>query len=83
MRFAQKMISLYFDNISYQDIIIHVDITYCCQGTGFKLVHCCAIFLCEIDDHHRNPNNNDRDHLVGQLTRFSPAPSLEVKSMST
>ena len=21
-----------------------------------------------IDDHHRNPNNNERDHLVGQLT---------------
>ena len=23
----------------------------------------------ETDDHHRNPNINDRDHLVGQLTR--------------
>ena len=22
----------------------------------------------QLDDHHRNPNNNDRDHLVGQLT---------------
>ena len=31
------MISTYFDHISYQDIIIHVDITKCCQGIGFKL----------------------------------------------
>jgi len=23
----------------------------------------------QLDDHHRNPNNNDRDHLVGQLTK--------------
>ena len=23
----------------------------------------------QLDDHHRNPNSNDRDHLVGQLTR--------------
>ena len=22
----------------------------------------------QLDDHHSNPNNNDRDHLVGQLT---------------
>ena len=22
----------------------------------------------QLDDHHRNPNTNDRDHLVGQLT---------------
>ena len=22
----------------------------------------------QLDDHHRKPNNNDRDHLVGQLT---------------
>ena len=38
------------------------------------IAHCCAIFLChlvsEIYDHHRNPNNNDRDHLDGQLTRL-------------
>ena len=36
------------------------------SGSGVAVAHCCAIFLC--DDHHRNPNNNDRDHLVGQLT---------------
>ena len=39
------------------------------------LAHCCAIFLWslgrEIDDHHRNPNINDRDHLVGQLTNLT------------
>ena len=26
----------------------------------------------QLDDHHRNPNNNDRDHLVGQLTSDLP-----------
>ena len=25
----------------------------------------------QLDDQHRNPNNNDRDHLVGQLTKLS------------
>ena len=25
-----------------------------------------------IDDHHRNPNINDRDHQVGQLTNSPP-----------
>ena len=33
------------------------------------IVHCCTKFLCcldaEIDDHHRNPNMKNRDHLVG------------------
>ena len=33
-----------------------------------------------IDDHHRNPNNNDKDHLVGQLTRLNvTASSLTCK----
>ena len=31
----------------------------------------CYISLWNIDDNHRNPNNNDRDHLVGQLTNES------------
>ena len=26
----------------------------------------------QLDDHHRNPNTNGRDHLVGQLTRGAP-----------
>ena len=35
----------------------------------FLLIHCCAIFLCHLGrGHHGNPNSNDRDHLVGQLT---------------
>ena len=40
-------------------------------GGPLHLAHCCAIFLCYLgrDDHYRNPNINDRDHLVGQLTR--------------
>ena len=25
---------------------------------------------CQLDDHHRNPNMKNRDHLVGSLTRF-------------
>ena len=38
------------------------------------IAHCSAVFLCYLgreifcDDHHRNPNINYRDHLVGQLT---------------
>ena len=36
------------------------------------LVHCCTLSLwylgAETDDQHRNPNMNDKDHLVGQLT---------------
>ena len=35
----------------------------------------------QLDDHHRNPNSNDRDHLVGQLTR-STSPSLSSWSLS-
>ena len=46
------------------------------QSTStIPLVHCCTLFLCyldaeigEIDDQYRNPNINNRDHLVGQLT---------------
>ena len=38
------------------------------------LAHRCTIFLCiwdgkYIEDQHRNTNMNDKDHLVGQLTR--------------
>ena len=29
------------------------------------------LFVIWVDDPHRNPNSNDRDHLVGQLTRLS------------
>ena len=29
-----------------------------------------------MDDHHRNPNSNDSDHLVGQLTTEPSAPVL-------
>ena len=50
----------------YRDIVTF-------KPEGEKLVHCCTLSLCylgtETDDHHRNPNINDRDHLVGQLTR--------------
>ena len=28
----------------------------------------------QLDDQYRNPNNNNRDHLVGQLTRWQVAP---------
>ena len=40
--------------------------TSCSQGSTLS----CAIFLRYLgrDDHHKNPNINDRDHLVGQLT---------------
>ena len=36
-----------------------------------------TIFLCiwdgKYDDQHRNPNMNNKDHQVGQLTKFSHA----------
>ena len=34
------------------------------------VAHCCTIFLYYLrrDDHHRNPNINDKDHLIGHLT---------------
>ena len=35
---------------------------------GVRLVHCCTIFLC-CWDHYRNQNTNNKDHLVGSLTR--------------
>ena len=42
----------------------------------FMLAYCCTIFLghlgMEIDDRHRNPNINIRDHLVGQSTTLMP-----------
>ena len=38
----------------------------------FGVAYCYTIFLCclgfEIDDQHRNPNINNKDHHVGQLT---------------
>ena len=49
------------------------------------LAHCCAIFLWslgrEIDDHHRNPNINDSDHLVGRLTT-EPSASVLTSAVS-
>ena len=33
-----------------------------------ELFHCYITGWRNIDDHHRNPNINDRDHLFGQLT---------------
>ena len=54
--------------------------------TRYILAHRCTIFLCYLgaeiydeiymiydeiyDDQDRNPNLNNRDHLVGQLTRY-------------
>ena len=40
------------------------------RASRSRLVHCCTIFLCCLDagcwnDHHRNPNMKNRDHLVG------------------
>ena len=38
------------------------------------IAHCCAVFsvilVGRMYDHHRTPNRNDRDHLVGQLTSY-------------
>ena len=43
---------------------------------GIDLAHRCTIFLCYLGgDQYRNPNINDRDHLVGQLTRIDPTSS--------
>ena len=37
-----------------------------------SLAHCCAIFLCYLgSDRHQYPMSNNKDHLVGQLTRSS------------
>ena len=52
------------------------------DGLGWVVVHCCTLFLCyldaEIDDQYRNPNINNRDHLVGQLTTSTGTPALPV-----
>ena len=36
-------------------------------GVGEWVVHCCTLSLCylgaETDDHHRNPNIKNKDHL--------------------
>ena len=32
----------------------------------------------QLDNHHRNPNSNDRDHLVGQLTRLPLGPHAQL-----
>ena len=46
------------------------------RKVGICLVHSCTIFLCcpngEIDDPYRGPNMNDRENLVGLLTRICP-----------
>ena len=54
-----------------------------------SLAHCCAIFICLTNIwvekyifHHRNPNNNGRDHLVGQLTRSSLAIARTLNVIS-
>ena len=40
------------------------------RGGGAPLAHCCAIFLCYLGcDRHQYPMSNNKDHLVGQLTR--------------
>ena len=44
------------------------------MGWGIALVYCCALSLCclgaETDDQYRNPNVNNKDHPVGQLTEI-------------
>ena len=42
--------------------------------------HRCTIFLCYLgcDDQYRNPNINDRDHLVGQITKWEVAKKKYV-----
>ena len=34
----------------------------------------------QLDDQHRNPNMNNKDHLVGRLTRGTPPPPRPVGS---
>ena len=32
----------------------------------------------QLDDQHRNTNMNDKDHLVGQLTRVDPTNIVDI-----
>ena len=36
----------------------------------------------QLDDHYRNPNMNNKDHLVGQLTTQAVAPQFEICLLS-
>ena len=38
-------------------------------GRPTQLIYISDIYLLFVDDQHRNTNMNDKDHLVGQLTR--------------
>ena len=40
------------------------------EEARWELVHSCTLFLCCLDDPYRNPNMNNDDHWVGQLTRW-------------
>ena len=41
-----------------------ISLPYLC---ALLIIHCCSIFLWDLvcDGHNRNPNNNERNHLVG------------------
>ena len=45
-----------------------------------EVAHRCTILLCYLgcDDQYRNPNINDRDHLVGQITKWEVAKKKYV-----
>ena len=54
-------------------------------GSTWRLAHRCTIFICylgceidEIDDQHRNPNINNKDHQVGQLTTWRPEAIFSI-----
>ena len=54
-------------------------------GSTWRLTHRCTIFICylgceidEIDDQHRNPNMNNKDHQVGQLTTWRPEAIFSI-----
>ena len=52
------------------------------------LAHCCAIFLCYLGcekyGHHFvkkvNPNDSEKDHLVGYLTIIHPDQGYQIRS---
>ena len=48
--------------------------------------HCCATFLCHLgceiyDDRHQYPMSNNKDHLVGQITKLL-LPDVVEKTFS-
>ena len=45
------------------------------------IVHCCTLFLWYLD-HHRNQNNNEKDHLVGQPTLSVVNVTISINNMS-